>query len=319
VADDLISVEDVPFRISHKLTPAEGSDTFTVTSATVSIFNSAGTELVAATAASAESPGFGVSTAALVVYYDYTPTDPGDFSYVLLPLIGGARITLRGRFTVWPKFSLLDRYIGRIQGWLQETEIGEAQQDLSLRDYRDALAVAVRAFSEVRPRELRKDVSLTANDWTYALSGLATGITPTAEWAEGVSRILEVEEPYDATLQSRSILGPLDFEVDERAAEWRLKYVSPSAGQTARVTWTALHTLSHTVDTLPADAFELLTQYAAGVALQGPLANLATRTNDPQIAADVVSFRDRQQRSRQQGMEMQAAAKRLWRRRQISI
>lgn len=72
------------------------------------------------------------------------------------------------------------------------------------------------------------------------------------------------------------------------------------------------YVLTHTSDTLPAADFESVTLYAAGVALAGPLANQASRTEANDQSAGLVSYRDQQQRLRQQGRDWMQMARELW-------
>lgn len=233
----------------------------------------------------------GNGTTQVEPYYDWSvPATAGDYKFSFEFLNGTLPQFEQGFVLVWPRTSKLDRYIERVKGWVQETEMGELQQALSLRDYRDALAAAVRDYSRKSPRLVQKDVSLTASQWEYDLSTLTAGASPAASWVNDFSRIVRIEPDVDSTLQSRYYEPLLQFSVDERRAKWRFENRSPSSGDTARVDWETTHTLSHSVDTLPTLDFEPLCEYAAGVVLENPQAVQWLRTRNPQIAGDFVSF-----------------------------
>lgn len=205
-----------------------GAEAFTVESSLVWIFNSAGVAVVDGDAGASRVVDKGQPDTVWEVYYlwDISSLPPGDYTHRLQVTGPNDTITLAGAALLWPRFSFLDRYVTRIQGWLQERETGEALQAMTLRDYRDALWVALTAYAGARPA-----------------AGLA---------------------------------------------------------------------LSHTADTYPAADFETITQYAAGVAMAGPLANKAAQKDDRPAGSDLTNYRDLQTRRRQQGREMMADAKALW-------
>lgn len=301
-------------RILHIVRHPEGT-AFAVTSVAVSIWNSAGTAVVTAGLGTAV-PG----TAAVEhdLYYLWTPGTADDYTYLLSYLVGSETKALWGSVAVLPTTSKYDKYVLAIQDLLQEHTSGEDSQLLSYRDLMRAADLTVRRYSQDRPRELRTTVTLTASDWTYLLSDLATGQSPAAGWVNDFSQIVRVNYPRDTTLQSRTFLGPLDAEVDERAGEWRFVHASPSAGQTADVWWTTTHTLSHTIDTIPTVDFPSVCQWGTAEALL-MLANAASHTDAPQQAAEFVSYRDKQQRYRQQAMDLKREAQAGWRKTVFSI
>lgn len=122
----------------------------------------AGTPLVAAgTLAFSEAySGAGEDAGAFAkrVFYSWaTPEDPAEAKYYLTVTYtpsGGTAVseTFTGIIELWPKGSYLDRYIAFIQDLLQESELGERQAELGLRDYRRALQTALAAYNaDVEP------------------------------------------------------------------------------------------------------------------------------------------------------------------------
>lgn len=327
MADDLLVVEGGLLRIEHL---TEGATAPTITEVRCWIYN----EFQAVIAANAPG-GFlnAYSTTQSLYWYDYLPADlepcdQGDRYYRLGRLVGTEWRYEIGSFLVWPRTSKLDRYIARTQGWVQETGMGEAVADLSLRDYRDCLRAAVRSYSDDNPREVRVDVTLAADTWEYPLTALsvpaAVGV-PAAAWVPDFSQVLLCEPRVDATLQSQYFTGPAaplwlrpqcahGILIDEPGGKLRFTYRTPSAGEVARIWYTSTHELCHTADSLPAQAFERVTQYAAGLAMMGPMANRAARTNDPSIASDMYSMRDITERASSQGKMMCDQAGAAWKR-----
>ncbi|HEU4751463.1 MAG TPA: hypothetical protein VFU47_00045, partial [Armatimonadota bacterium] len=133
MADDLISVVGGQCLIDHQITPEDGS---IIATATVSIYDPAGAKVIdaASMTVTAGDGTNGYDDGAYGVKYAFTTTgqDPGNYTYAITPNTGP---TIRGTFTLWPEWSALDPYVQQIQDLLQDTEMGEAQRFLSLRDY----------------------------------------------------------------------------------------------------------------------------------------------------------------------------------------
>lgn len=311
MADDLIFPLGTTARIVHTVT---ADDPFAVSAVTISIFNLAGTAIVTAATGDFDSAEEATSHQ---VYYLWTPATADDYTYALSYTVGGQTLVLRGRVLVWPLASKFDPYIARIQSWLQETEIGEAQQKLSLRDYRDAVRNAVRVYEKDRPRELLTRLTLAADTYEYSLPDADTEdilgevFEPPAPWDNQFSQFLGPPVPTTNYTAITPLYPAPKYAIDERRGKWRFQQVYPPLSGQVDLAYTARHQLSHTADTLPAADFEAICQYAAGSALL-TLASKAAGTEAPEVAAGIVSYRDQTQRYRQLGMDFQKAAPALW-------
>lgn len=290
-------------RISHVIT---AETAFTVSAVTIAIYDSAGTATVPTTAGSVDN---GSADTEHEIYYLWTPATAGDYTYLLLYTIGAQKLEAWGAVTVLPAASKYDRYAARINRALAEAEIGDAQAELSYRQLMDAAQVAVRMYSADRPRRRQVSIALTAAQWEYPLSGV-TG------WESQFSELVSLEPDVDATVQAQYFLTPQEWYVDEDRATpvWGFVNRSPSSGETARLTYTTLHTLSHTEDTLPSRDWEAVCLYAAGVAAETALASKAARTGEPETAGGIVSRRDQAQRWSSQADRLKKAAVKQWRR-----
>lgn len=318
MADDLLAFEDLPLQVSHILTPSES---VTLSSLSVVLTDlETGSALTPAPTVNQEpydGPDALEGTFDKRVWFDWTPANPGDVQYLIRgTMTPGAGFQFQGQILVWPQFSKLDRYLRRIQGWVQETEIGEGQQRLGRRDYRDALAAAVRVYERDRPREVVTRYALESGTQEYDLPGEEAEDTegevfsPPAPWVNQFSRFLTPQFPQNYT--SLTPLYPVpQISVDWRRGKWRFVSVYPPYPTDVDLPYTTRHTLSHTADSLPEEDFEAITQYAAGKALQ-TLANQATWTEAPEIGGGLVSYRDQTQRLRQQAKDMMEGAKALW-------
>jgi hypothetical protein len=246
------------------------------------------------------------------IYYLWTPVVAGDYGIRMLWTAGEETRPSKtfDRALVWPVTSRLDRYIARVMDLVQETEQGDSQQRLSLRDYRNALKATAEGYSRWNPRQAYQDYTLTS-EWLYDLPA-GTALLPPAPWKPGFSDMVKIEHPYDETVQGQTFLRLEDWSVDETLSQLRINF-SPTADNVLRARFTVPHVLTHRYDTLPSRDFEAICLHAAGWCLRWPLANQAAQTDDPHGQADVVSMRDQQQRRRQQGMEMMREAERRWR------
>ncbi len=248
------------------------------------------------------------------VYYlwDLSAVDPGDYLYGLSCVVGDETRVVAGEVTVLPGVgtsSLLDRYVRRVADWLLDTGAGEAARLLGPQQYRRALQAALQVYQVDRPREVSALVDLTTDQFEYDLPSEAG-----APWATGLSALLALEYPVDATEQSRTWLEAEEWEIDEVLGKWRFLATVPTTGEQARLYYTCAHQLSGSADTTPTRHFEALTQYAAGAALLS-LANRAAGRTAPVIGADSTNYRTQQQEYRSQAERMMAQARATWGRR----
>lgn len=296
-------------RIAHQIAADEA---FAVGNVSITVWDSAGTEAVAAgTAGGKSSAATGTEHE---VYYLWTPATAGDFTYRLLYTVDTETKAITGAVTVLPATSKFDPYAQRISRALSESEIGDAQAELSFRDLMDAVNSAVREYSNSNPRRVQVSISLTAAQWEYPLSGLTS-------WVNEFSEIVSLEPDVDPTIQSQFFLKDSEWYVDEVRATpvWGFVNRSPSTGETARITYKAVHSVSHTLTTLPSKDFEGIALFAAGVAAETALASLAARTEAPQQGAEIISRRDQTARWQSQAKALKALGKRLWSRQEFYL
>jgi hypothetical protein len=290
MADDLIYDLNETKRISHKLASEDGTTTFSIASVNAYIYNLAGTAVVDGTAGGVAA---GVDTAATEheVYFPFSPSTEGDYSYRLKYVIGTQTLFERGFLTVFSAASKYLKYIRRIADLIAESEAGEAQKVLSTRQLRDAAIAAVHEYSRWNPRLVLKDAqALTASQWEYTLW---------SEWEKGFSQIRKFEYPIDATVQTRAYLEPASryIAVDEDRLKFQFLSHVPSAGETYRAYITTRHTLADATDTAYTDApqhFDAICRYGAGLAC-GTAERTMIRVSGQGASADVVSYRDKPQ------------------------
>lgn len=164
-----------------------------------------------------------------------------------------------------------------------------------------AISAAVAHYSNDRPRsDLVEDVTGTGSQY-YALTGASPVLTA---WADGFSRVVSIDYPAGAVAvgYTPTWLDPdLDWRYyrNETALYLWLPGSTPSATQTLRITYTAMHVHSTTVDTVPAGDLEALYDLGAHYLCQ-MLATKAAGNQDSLIAADSTNYRDAQLRFSQQ-------------------
>lgn len=298
-----------------------------VSGAIISIYDEDGEFIVEGAAAGVEP--IDQASKKITIYYQWTPPTPGEFTYSLSYTYTSPTVEtkiVRGKLTVWPQFSKLDRYINKTKEIIRDQlkRNRELVERLSLIDYYNAIQTTIAEYSIAKPRKVRIDVNLTANDWVYDLATLEIaeniplGI-PSALWRNEFSEIFQTVYPVDDAVQSQVYLDLNDIIVDEIAAEWQFVRFNPSAGEVARVWWTTYQALDHNFDTPATQDFMAICVYAAGVAMADYLANEATFTNDPRSGAEIVSYRDIQTRCMQQGEALQKRGRRMWQRVELGL
>jgi hypothetical protein len=212
-------------------------------------------------------------------------------------------------FSLLPVTSKFDAWYERMRRVVMDSQYGEGTTTASFRDYMEAALEAVDEYSKVKPRHLEEALTLAAGDFTYALP---------LTWSNGLSEVLSLEYPEEATWQSKSFLQERDYRIDEVDGLLYLTRHTPSAGQTARLLYTARHTLSHTVDTIPAGDFRAVSLFAAACLLRS-LANRAAGTDSSALQAQAVNYRDVTQRYMAQADALTKQARREWRDRRVYL
>ncbi len=241
------------------------------------------------------------------IYYNYTPTSGqvGDRIAHLFATVGTQVLGTRWEVTVLPKTSKFDPWVREITDWIQQSEVSESAAMLSYRNLMQAAVAAVRVFDQHRPQRLLVTKALTASDWTYTIS------TDFTSWEDGFSRVEEIEYPVDATVQSRSLLRFDDVVFDVPRDEWRFVNHTPSTGESAKIIYTARHSLSHTADTVPTNFRPAVACYAAGLALM-MAANKAAGSEAGSAGADTVNFRSKQQEFSAQARALKEQGLKMW-------
>lgn len=120
-----------------------------------------------------------------------------------------------------------------------------------------------------------------------------------ADWQEGFSQILSIEYPVDATSQSRSMLDRDEWELwyDVDNTKWQLRFLTaePATGETARVEYTTIHSVSTTpTDTVLESHFTAVCLLGAAYCYES-LAARYTQTMDPTLAVDTVDYQSKGQ------------------------
>ena len=144
-----------------------------------------------------------------------------------------------------------------------------------------ALAMAVKTYSRHRPRVIVEDEAGTAA-FDYALSMLAS-------WTEGFSGIRTVEYPVDDTDETPDMLRDDEWIIYEKPAGKVLRFLedSPTALESMRITYTALHTCTDVASSVQA-ADEEAVQILAAAYYCEMLATYFAQNQDSTINADSV-------------------------------
>jgi hypothetical protein len=147
-----------------------------------------------------------------------------------------------------------------------------------------ALQMAVKYYSRVRPREVVSD--LAGNDgFDYDLP---------STWNDGFSFLKQVE--YPAGEQQPVYLHKEDVTLYRNASALKLRFLrdTPATGKTARVTFTALHTLTASSASIPSSDEDAVAALGAAYACEA-LSNHYAKTTEPTLQADVVDHRSKSQ------------------------
>lgn len=161
-------------------------------------------------------------------------------------------------------------------------------------DYDEAVTQALRQLTIDAPTQRVVDHTLTSDGWRLPLTGasaLATLVGANA-FVLGSSALQEVWAPYLATLAA----APLDW------ASWRTRLDPGDAlilelvtalrtGDIVRLVFTAPHTLTDTVNTVPAATMTAVAVLAASVVLQIAANKAAQNTGTTGLPNDIVDRR----------------------------
>lgn len=169
---------------------------------------------------------------------------------------------------------------------LSDTEIGQE------------VDAAVSQYSVDKPRVFVTDITGTGSQYynVAAVDGMAG-------YEEGFTQIHAIEYPATAVSATKGLPTYLDEDDwrwyrDETITYLYLPNHTPTASQTIRITYTRRHTLSASVDTIPAGDFDAVCDLAAAYCCRRLAANFA-KSSDSTIAADSVNYRDSQLRFKQ--------------------
>jgi hypothetical protein len=151
----------------------------------------------------------------------------------------------------------------------------------------DFIQEAVKIYSRHRPREVVKDIT---GDGTYNYS-ISTNLT---SWVEDFSIIKSIE--YPAGQRNPVYLDEDDYAILRTESGLFIRFFvdTPSASDTIRVTYTALHILSDSQNTIPQIDEDAVCNLAASLC-SGALASYYAQTSDPTIGADSVNYRTKSQ------------------------
>ena len=147
-----------------------------------------------------------------------------------------------------------------------------------------AIVEAVKRYARVRPIEAVQDYAGDSATFDFAL--------PTG-WVPDFSTVRAIE--YPAGQRPASLLEPEEWSFYRSATTTvtiRLKTLTPSTGQTLRVTWTKPHLVDTSGSTIPAQDEEAVANLAAAVGLRELAAHYAN-TVDPTMQADSVNYRSK--------------------------
>lgn len=147
-----------------------------------------------------------------------------------------------------------------------------------------AIVEAVKRYARVRPVEAVQDYAGDGATFDWALP---------AGWVADLSTVRSVE--YPTGQRPASLLEADDWQfyrVSTAVQNIRLITLTPSAGQTLRITWTKPHLVDVSGSTVPAQDEEAIANLAAAIGLR-QLAAYYANTVDPTIAADSVNYRSK--------------------------
>lgn len=287
-------------RLEHVVRDADPDGEFVVASVACTVYDPNGAVVLSAEAGAVENAAPDNSHA---VYYLWNTTGrpAGRYTYTLTYVIGAETFKAHGEQCLLDGASRLDRWVARVRDLLLDSRASEATGLLTVPQYRERAQEAATVYSKDFPRQTYQEYALTTA-FEYDL--------PLA-WEPGLSRVVRLEYPVDDTEQLRCWQSPDYYEVDEPRGKWRFTVSAPTAGERARLYFSAAHILDDYQDTVPVSAFDGVALYAAGLALLA-LGAKGARTDAPQFAAEMANYRDLQQKCLAQGKEFLARGRAAW-------
>ena len=172
--------------------------------------------------------------------------------------------------------TILDDYIAAVGQLVQgEIPLGEPEKIM-------AISAAVKTHSKHRPRIVVDDITGDGG-FDYLIATYLTS------WADDLSVIRSVEYPVDDTKQNAELLDEDEWEIYETSAGKYLRFLdaSPPATESARVTYTALHTCTDAACSISAFDEEAVQALAAAFFCD-MLATYYAQSQDATIDADSV-------------------------------
>ncbi len=160
-----------------------------------------------------------------------------------------------------------------------ELPLGQAEKIM-------AIAMAVKEHSRHNPQILVQDIT-GAGTFDYALSGLTY-------YSDGFSQVRSVEYPVDDTDETPDILVDSGWMIYQKPAGKYLRFLedSPSATESIRVTYTALHTCTDSASTIQEIDDEAVQSLASSKFCE-MLATYYAQTGDSSMAADSVDHKSK--------------------------
>jgi len=149
-----------------------------------------------------------------------------------------------------------------------------------------AISQALKEHSQIHPRLVSEDESGTGS-FDYA-------VTLFAEWSQGYSVIKKVEYPVDDSTPSNSPLQDDAWTIYAKPAGKFLRFLEdiPAAGQSFRVTYSALHAVTDAASTVDAFDDEAVQALAASY-FCSMISTYFAQTQDSTIQADSVDHKNK--------------------------
>lgn len=147
-----------------------------------------------------------------------------------------------------------------------------------------AIAEAVKRYARLRPVEAVQD---------YPGDGATFDLALPTGWVPDLSTVRSLE--YPTGQRPASLLEAEDwsfYRVSTTVQKIRLAALTPSAGQTLRLTWTKPHTVDQAGSSIASQDEEAVANLAAAIGLR-QLAAVYANTVDPTLAADSVNYRSK--------------------------
>lgn len=147
-----------------------------------------------------------------------------------------------------------------------------------------AIVEAAKRYTRVRPIEAVQD---------YAGDGVLFDFALPTGWMPDLSTVRSLE--YPAGQRPASMLESEDwtlYRLSTSVQKIRLISLTPSTGETLRITWTKPHLIDGSSSTIPGNDEEAVANLAAAIGLRELAAHYAN-TVDPTLTADSVNYRSK--------------------------